>query len=63
MDAEAPLSKKAQRQRRKQEGKAFAGREPPEHKEQRRRSTKEDPDSEVSVRSSAVRGEQELIGK
>jgi hypothetical protein len=63
MDAEAPLSKNAQRQRRKQEEKAFANREPPEHEEQQRRSTKKDPDSEVSVTSSAVRGEQELIGK
>jgi hypothetical protein len=62
MDAKAPLSRRAQRQLRKLEGKAFADGQPPEYEKQRR-PTKEDPDSEVSVRSSAVRGEQELIGK
>jgi hypothetical protein len=63
MDAERPLSKKEQRLRRKQEEKAFADREPTEHKERRRQPTKKDSDPEVSVRSSAIRGEQELIGK
>jgi hypothetical protein len=63
MDAKAPLRKKAQRQRRKQEEKAFADREPPRHQERRHRPTKEDSNSEVSITSSAIRGEQELIGK